>query len=120
MLPVDVDDKISKEVNSVDWHKVPEADITRFALAVGHYRDSVNNWARSRAACEAVISNATAVFVVSVVCKLMGVNPVFTLGVVILNVVIHAAILLWRERYYHNFVKGSEEHALAIAKSLGR
>ena len=117
-LEPDIDDKIMKEVSSVDWHRVTAGDASRFGLAVGFFRDAVTAWKQHQAAWFCAVGGVISSAVLASACLIAGTGPTFALQLILTHQVLRTLLLWWKARTAQKFVIETEKHAIDSAQSL--
>lgn len=113
-----VDETIMKEVDSVDWHSVPEAEAASFGLAVGFFRDSNHVCQLRRAAAGTALGSIISMAVMTILAVLMRADAVFILCLILIHQSIRAGVLGWRSRQAMKEHRAIELQAIETARSL--
>jgi len=117
-LNQDIDEKIIKHVDRVDWRRVSEADAAAFGLAVSFFRDSFQSWKLCRASWGTAVGGVLSTAVLAFACLAAGLGPAFALALVITHQVVRTTILWWRTRQAQKIVMETEQQAVDSAKQL--
>lgn len=118
MSKLDVDERIMKEVDAVDWKKVSEKEAASFGLAVGFFRDSVQAWKQLRTAWGTCVGSVITMSVLALICILAGTGPGFALALIITHQAVRAAVLWWKARQAQRVVEETERQAVNTATEL--
>lgn len=113
-----LDEQILKEVDSVDWHNVSEADAAGFGLAVGFFRDSNHLCQLRRAAMGAALGGVLSMSVLASFGLLMGASAGFILGLIIVHQLVRTTILWWKSRQAFKMHGEIEQQAIQAAREL--
>ena len=117
---IDIDAKIIKQLNGVNWHEVSEADAASFGLSVGFFRDAQHAWKLHRAACGCAAGGVISSAVLALVCLYAGMTPSFTLALVLIHQVVRTIVLWFRARQAQKVVAETQQQAVDTATNLKR
>lgn len=113
-----VDAAVMKELDSVDWHSVPEAEAARFGLAVGFFRDSNHACQLRRTALGTALGSVLSMTVLTILAMLLGADAQFILPLLLVHQAIRCFVLFWRSRQATKEHTEIERQAVETARSL--
>lgn len=106
--------KLTKELDNIEWHDVPEADAKSFCF----FRDSLAVHKLRRTAWETAIRGALTSIVLAAICLLIGSGPGFALGLIIVHQVLRT-LVLWRNvRKSEQEIVTLEQQVIVLAREL--